>query len=106
MQNRRLEPTGQAKLGEIRRLTGTVPGLAPEESAGRVFGRFWNRTYTFLRGKPGPVANTNRAAMLPPLLVFIYEYEMCLFQFLLVRILWLSGLVADHGKYKPQELKL
>jgi hypothetical protein len=31
---------------------------------------------------------------------------MCLFRFLLVRILWLSGCVADSGKYKPQELKL
>jgi len=55
-QNRRLEPTGLAKPGETRGLTGTGPGLAREESAGRVFGRFWNRTDPFLRSKPGPLA--------------------------------------------------
>jgi len=64
-QNRRLEPTGLAKPGEIRGLTGTGPGLAREESACRVFGRFWNRTDPFFAvqtrtagGLPGPVANT------------------------------------------------
>jgi len=55
-QNRRLEPTGQAKPGETRGLTGTGPGLARQESAGRVFVRFWNRTDPFLRSKPGPLA--------------------------------------------------
>jgi hypothetical protein len=55
-QNRRLEPTGLAKPGETRGLTGTGPGLARQESAGRVFGRFWNRTDPFLRSKPGPLA--------------------------------------------------
>ena len=55
-QNRRLEPTGLAKPGETRGLTGTGPGLACQESAGRVFGRFWNRTDAFLRSKPGPLA--------------------------------------------------
>jgi len=56
MQNRRLDPTGLAKPGETRGLTGTGPGLARQESAGRVFGRFWNRTDPFLRSKPGPLA--------------------------------------------------
>ena len=55
-QNRRLDPTGIAKPGETRGLTGTGPGLARQESAGRVFGRFWNRTDPFLRSKPGPLA--------------------------------------------------
>jgi hypothetical protein len=56
--NRRLEPTGLAEPGETRGLTGTGPGLARQESAGRVFGPFGNRTDQFLRPKPGPVANT------------------------------------------------
>jgi hypothetical protein len=55
-QNRRLEPTGLAKPGETCRLIGTGPGLARQESAGRVFGWFWNRTDPFLRSKPGPLA--------------------------------------------------
>jgi hypothetical protein len=55
-QTRRLEPTGLAKPGETHGLTGTGPGLARQESAGRVFGRFWNRTHPFLRSKPGPLA--------------------------------------------------
>jgi len=55
-QNRRLDPTGLAKSGETRGLTGTGPGLTHQESAGRVFGRFWNRTDPFLRSKPGPLA--------------------------------------------------
>jgi hypothetical protein len=55
-QNRRLEPTGLAEAGETRGLTGTGPGLAHQESAGRVFGRFWNQTDPFLRSKPGPLA--------------------------------------------------
>jgi len=55
-QNQRLQPTGLAKPGETRGLTGTGPGLARQESAGRVVGRFWNRTDPFLRSKPGPLA--------------------------------------------------
>ena len=55
-QNRRLEPTGLAKPGETRGLTGTGPGLARQETACRVFGRFWNRTDPVLRSKPGPLA--------------------------------------------------
>jgi hypothetical protein len=55
-QNRRLQPTGLAKPGETRGLTGTGPGLARQESAGRVFGRFWNRTDPFLPSKPGQLA--------------------------------------------------
>jgi len=54
--NRRLEPTGLAKPGETRGLTGTGPGLARQESAGRVFGRFRNRTDPFLRSQPVPLA--------------------------------------------------
>jgi len=59
-QNRRLELMGLANPGETRGLTGTGPGLARQESAGRVFGRFWNRTERFLQSKPGPVANTSQ----------------------------------------------
>jgi len=55
-QNQRLEPPGLAKSGETRGLTGTGPGLPRQESAGRVFGRFWNRTDPFLRSKHGPLA--------------------------------------------------
>jgi len=55
-QNRRFEPTDLAKPGETRGLTGTGQGLARQESAGRVFGRFWNRTDTFLQSKPGLLA--------------------------------------------------
>ena len=57
-QNRRVEPTGLATPGETRGLTGTCPGLASQESAGRVFGRFWNRTDPVLRPKPGPLAGS------------------------------------------------
>ena len=55
-QNRRLEPTGPAKPDKTRGLTGTGPGLARQESVGRVLGRFWNQTDRFLRSKPGPLA--------------------------------------------------
>jgi hypothetical protein len=51
-----LEQTGLAELVETRGLTGTGLGLARQESAGGVFGRVWNRTDTFLRSKPGPLA--------------------------------------------------
>ena len=47
---------GLAKPGETRGLMGTGQGLARQESAGRVFGRFLNRTDPFLRSKPGPLA--------------------------------------------------
>jgi len=40
-QNLRLNPTGLAKPGESRGLTGTGAGLAHQESAGRVIGRVW-----------------------------------------------------------------
>jgi hypothetical protein len=55
-QNWRLEPTCLATQGKTHSLTGTGPGLARQESAGRVFGRFWNRTDPFLWSKPGPLA--------------------------------------------------
>jgi len=54
--NRRLEPIGLAKPSETHRLMGMGPGLACQESAGRVFGRVRNRTDPFLRSKPGPLA--------------------------------------------------
>jgi len=57
---------GLAKPGETRGLTGTGPGLACQESAGRVFGRVWNRTDPFLRSKPGP-----RAGYPDPLLTLV-----------------------------------
>ena len=56
MQNRRLTPTGVAKPGKTRGLTGTEPGLDRQEAAGRVFGRFWNQTKPFFRSKPGLLA--------------------------------------------------
>jgi len=37
-------------------LTGSGPGLACQDTAGRVFGRFWNRTEPFFRPEPGPLA--------------------------------------------------
>jgi len=55
-QNRRLKPTGLAKPGKTRGLTGTGPGLAHQDTAGRVFGRFWNRTESFFCSEPGPLA--------------------------------------------------
>jgi len=55
-QNRRLEPTGFAKPGKTRRLTGTGPGLAGQDTAGRVFGRFWKRTEPSFWSVPGPLA--------------------------------------------------
>jgi hypothetical protein len=51
-----LEPTGLAKPGKTRGLTGTGPGLARQDAAGRVFGRFWNQTKPFFRSEPGPLA--------------------------------------------------
>jgi len=53
MQNRRLKSTGQAKPCETRRSTGTDLGLTHQYSAGRVFGRVWNRTDLFFESKPG-----------------------------------------------------
>ena len=38
--NRRLEPTGLAISGKTGGLTGMGSGLAHQEAAGRVFGRF------------------------------------------------------------------
>jgi len=35
---------------------GTGPGSARQDSAGRVFGRFWNRTQPFFRSESGPLA--------------------------------------------------
>jgi hypothetical protein len=42
-----LEPTGLAKPGKPRGLSGTGPGLARQDAAGQVFGRVWNRTEPF-----------------------------------------------------------
>ena len=56
MQNRRLETTGLVKPSETRGLTSTDPGVARQESAGRLFGRVWIRTDQFLLSKPGPLA--------------------------------------------------
>jgi len=71
-QNRRLEPTGLAKHGKTRWLTGTGPGLARQESAGRVSGRFWNRTDPYLQSKPGPLAGYP-----DPLLTLIVTIVLC-----------------------------
>jgi len=53
-QNRRLELTGQAKGGEIRRAIGTCPGMPHADSTGRVFGWVWNLTDPFWQSKSGP----------------------------------------------------
>jgi hypothetical protein len=47
-----LELTGLAKPGKTRRLMGTRPGLAHQESASQVFGRVWKQTDPFLQSKP------------------------------------------------------
>jgi len=66
MQNHRLEPTGLAKPGETRRLTGTALGVAWLLSLVKGFGRVWNLTDPFLRSKPGPLEG-----YLDPLLTLI-----------------------------------
>ena len=96
-QNRRLEPTGLAKPGETRGLTGTGPGLARQESAGRVFGRFWNRTDPFLRSKPGPLAGYP-----DPLLTLVRDHvrdhvKAALVRATLVRATFIrAGIVRDY----------
>jgi len=47
---------GSSQTRQTCRLTGTGTGLARQESPGRVFGSFWNRTEPFFRSKPGPLA--------------------------------------------------
>jgi hypothetical protein len=74
-QNRKLELTGVANPCETRRLMGTGPGLAREESAGLVFGRFWNRTNPFLRSKPGQLAGYP-----DPLLTLVNRFRTCIFR--------------------------
>jgi len=51
-----LEPTGAAKPDKTLGLMGTSPGLAHQEAAGGVFGRFWNQTELFFWSKPAPLA--------------------------------------------------
>jgi len=60
---------GLAKPGKTRGLTGTGPGLACQKAAGRVFGRFWNRTELFFRSKPEPLVGYP-----DPLLILLSEY--------------------------------
>ena len=55
-QNQRFEPTGLVQRSQTCRLTGTGPGLARQQAAGRVFGPVCNRTDPFWRSKPGPLA--------------------------------------------------
>jgi len=71
MQNRRLDPTCLAKHSETHRLMGTRLGLDRQEAVGRVFGRFWNRTETFFRSKPGPLAG-----YLDPLLTLVLGFPL------------------------------
>jgi len=54
--NRRLEPTGRAKSGKTRGLTGQWMGLAHQDTAGQVFGWVWNWTEPLLQPNPGPLA--------------------------------------------------
>jgi len=37
-------------------MTGTGPGLATQDTADRVFGRFWSQTKLFFQSKPRPLA--------------------------------------------------
>ena len=59
-QNWRLEPTGLAKPGTTRWSTGMGPGLAREESAGRVVWELLTQTGAFgsVQTQTGTVANT------------------------------------------------
>jgi hypothetical protein len=54
--NQRLQMTDLTKPGTTCRLTGTGPGLACQDPAGQVLGRFWNRTKPFFQSEPGPLA--------------------------------------------------
>jgi hypothetical protein len=80
MQNHILEPTGLAKPGETRGLTGTGPGLARQESAGRVFELVWNRTDIYLKSNMGPLAGypdpllTQEAAKSPKTVSVVHIY--------------------------------
>ena len=56
MQNRTLEPTGVAKPSKTHGLTVTGPGLARQDSAGRVSGQVRNQSDPFLRAKPVSLA--------------------------------------------------
>jgi len=51
-QNRRLDPTGLAKRGKTRGLTGSGLGLDQQEAVCQGFGRFWNQTERFFSSKP------------------------------------------------------
>jgi len=65
-QNRRLEPTGLAKPCKSHRLTGVGPGLARQDTVGRVFEHFWNSTEPCLRSEPGPLSgHLDRLLTLP-----------------------------------------
>jgi len=98
-QNRRLEPTGIAKPGETRGLTGTGPGLARQESAGRVFGRFWNRTDPFLRSKPGPLAG-----YLDPLLTLVECAAWCPLPSPILRCA--IGPIVIVSRWKPSHFRV
>jgi len=86
-QNRRLEPTGLAQPGETRGLTGTGLGSARQESAGLVFGRFWNRTDPFLRSKPGPLAGYPDP-LLTLALLYVDRFHIILGQILELSVNW------------------
>ena len=68
-QNRRLEPTGLAKPGKSCRLTGMDPGLARQDAAGRVFGRFWNRTEPFFWSETGLLVGYRDPLLTLPVMV-------------------------------------
>jgi len=56
--NWRLEPTRLANPGKSRGRTGTFPGFARREAAGRDFGRVWNRTESFQLTELGLLARS------------------------------------------------
>jgi len=47
---------GSSQTQQNPRVDVYVSGFGRQDSAGRVSGRFWNRTNQFLRSKPGPLA--------------------------------------------------
>jgi len=83
MQHRRLEPTGLAKPGKSRGLTGTGPHLARLQEAGRVFGLVQNWTNAFVRSEPGLQADYPDALLILlrtiQLSVYLFNIHQCTF---------------------------
>jgi len=65
MHNRRLHMTDLGKPGESHGLTGKRQGLNRQEAAGRVFGRFWYQTESFVWSKAGPLVGHSELLLTP-----------------------------------------